>query len=164
MNPLETQPGSMRVLFVDPNALMDAGKTDANWTTAGDLPTDPAREVFLKALDPARVRALDKLVAGAGVTHVVIASHWRLAWSVVEIAQMLRDRGLVSIRKFSGVRVAPNTSPLLGIDAWLEEWAEELDSFAVIGDGDATSEAVAPFSVAVDEMHRAHAILTGMRS
>jgi hypothetical protein len=165
----------MRPVFLDLDALVSAGRVEVAWReVVPQLSPQEAIDETIASVaatfEPAAVAALDRACRRGGATHVVFATRWRGAWSTMEMARMLVTAGFRATNRFSSTRAPLDDEPAhAGVRAWLEEWAGEVDSFALVAprplaDGDP----LAPFACAgarevvdLDAAQRAVAILTG---
>lgn len=131
--------GPVRALFLDPDAVLSSERVAAAWSDAAEH-EDPARAMFLNAVDPEAVARLNQVLDRVPDLVLVISSHWRLLWTVGQIADMLHQLGYRGTR-FSGTRVDRGDIPTRGISSWIATmvetqgrevryavWAEEVPS------------------------------------
>src|ERR1700760_3419697 len=109
---IEMRDPPIRVLFLDPDALLDQDAVARSWTLES-APED-AMEVFMRTLDQGAVERVRALVAETGAT-VVFATNWRLLWTVGQIAEMLRLRAPA----YSGAPLIKGRAPRDGVAVWL---------------------------------------------
>jgi hypothetical protein len=114
------------VLFLDPDVILDAARVVDSWsTTALSSGGDPAREVFVNAIDPVAIARLNLVLDAVPDMTIVIASHWRLLWPVGTIAEMLHQAGYRGTR-FAAVRCERDKPSTTHLSGWLSTVGELL--------------------------------------